>query len=183
MSKLFILADILKFSKNLSWRRRMFSCVSSVLRRPERSSFEFKFDPSVLYFITFFQVVILVGETLSRKCCSKSWNIFAKKIAYIADTYKISKHYIGVIETVIWAVDGFHVGVLDLGWTDIRNNTRVSIFVYSVPIATSTITIFTNNSTTTSITTIPSPPLPAPSHHRHHNHVACVVTTGKCDRA
>ena len=43
----------------------MFSCVRSVLMRPERSLFKFKLDLSVSYFLTFLQTVILVGETLT----------------------------------------------------------------------------------------------------------------------
>ena len=71
ISKPLLLADILVFWTSFL-RRLMFSCVRSVLLQPERSLFWFKLDISVLSFKTFFQIVILIGETLSRRRCSKS---------------------------------------------------------------------------------------------------------------
>ena len=45
----------------------MFSCLRSVLLRPELNLFRFKFDHLVLYSLTFFfQMVILDGETLLK---------------------------------------------------------------------------------------------------------------------
>ena len=69
ISKPLFLADILRSLKNFSWRRLMFSCIRYVLLRLERSMFKCKLDPSVLYFLTFFQMVILLAK-LSRKRCS-----------------------------------------------------------------------------------------------------------------
>ena len=60
------------YSWNFYWRRLMCSCVRSILLRPERSLFKYQLDPLVFYLLTFFQMVILVGENLSRKRCSKS---------------------------------------------------------------------------------------------------------------
>ena len=69
---LFFLIDILESSISFSWRRLTLFCVRSVLLQPELFMFRFKVDLSVLYFLTFFQIVLIVGETPSRKRCSKS---------------------------------------------------------------------------------------------------------------
>ena len=54
----------------------MFSYVRSFLLRPERSLFKFKFDPSGLYFLSFFQMVILVGETIPKALFKELLNLF-----------------------------------------------------------------------------------------------------------
>ena len=83
MSKPFFLADILRSSISFSWRRLMFSIVGSVLLRPEWSLLKFKLDPSVLFFSTFYQMVILVGETLSL---SFTWDTLAVQCLWMKFT-------------------------------------------------------------------------------------------------
>ena len=61
------LADILGSSISVSWRRLLFSCVRFVLLRPDRSLFRFQLYPSVLYFLTDFQMADLVDGFFSRK--------------------------------------------------------------------------------------------------------------------
>ena len=51
---------------------KLFLMKINVFLRPRQFLFIFKLDPSVLYFLTSFEMVISVGETLSRKRCSKS---------------------------------------------------------------------------------------------------------------
>ena len=76
ISKLFFLADIVgSWIRFFSWRL-MFSCVRPVLLPLERSLFRFKLDPSVLYFFTFFQIVISVGETISKALFYELPNLF-----------------------------------------------------------------------------------------------------------
>ena len=82
MSKPLFLSDIFGSSIFFFWRRLKFSCSRSVLLRPEQSLISFKQDTSVFYFLTFFQTVILVCETLSRKSCSKSYWRFVKLLVF-----------------------------------------------------------------------------------------------------
>ena len=49
----------------------VFSCVLSILLRPDRSLFRFKLDPSVLYFLPFYRMVIFVGENSIPKALFK----------------------------------------------------------------------------------------------------------------
>ena len=139
MSKLFYLADILGSSISFSWRRLLFFCVSSALLRLERSMFRFKLDPSVLYFLSFFQMVILVGETLFRKRCSKCcWTSLKLLVLSNLWLHKLRCIHVSCIlvalknEWIVWWQSGF---IYILMVPRLQNNIRETLITFKVNLA------------------------------------------------